>query len=30
MKTNTYMIRINTIDNLYADYMVEADNLFFC
>ena len=25
---NVYVIRISTIDNLYADYMVEADNLF--
>jgi hypothetical protein len=25
----TYMIKVNTIDNLYADYMVEAENLFF-
>lgn len=24
----TYIIRINTIDNLYTDYMVEANNLF--
>lgn len=24
----TYLIRINTIDNLFADYMVEAKNLF--
>ena len=24
---NTYVIRINTIDNLYAYYMVEAKNL---
>ena len=29
MKTNTYTIRVSTVDNLYADYMVEADNLFF-
>lgn len=28
MKSNTYVIRITTIDNLYADYIVEADNLF--
>lgn len=26
---NTYIIRINTADNLFADYMVEAENLFF-
>lgn len=26
---NTYVIRINTIDNLFTDYMVEAENLFF-
>lgn len=26
---NTYVIRINTVDNLFADYMVEAENLFF-
>ena len=25
---NTYVIRVTTIDNLYADYMIEADNLF--
>lgn len=25
----TYNIRISTIDNLYTDYMVEAENLFF-
>lgn len=24
-----YIIRINTIDNLFADYMIEAENLFF-
>lgn len=29
MKNNTYIIRINTVDNLYADYMIEAENLFF-
>lgn len=29
MKVNTYIIRITTKDNLYADYMVEAENLFF-
>ena len=29
MKTYTYTIRITTIDNLYADYIVEAYNLFF-
>lgn len=29
MKTYTYTIRITTIDNLYADYIVEANNLFF-
>lgn len=26
---NTYVIRINTVDNLFTDYMVEAENLFF-
>ena len=26
---NTYVIRVNTVDNLFADYMVEAENLFF-
>lgn len=26
---SAYTIRINTIDNLYVDYIVEADNLFF-
>lgn len=26
---NTYVIRITTVDNLFADYMVEAENLFF-
>lgn len=26
---NTYTIRITTIDNLYADYIVEAENLFY-
>ena len=25
----TYVIRITTIDDLFADYMVEAENLFF-
>ena len=25
---NTYVIRVTTIDNLYADYMIEADNFF--
>lgn len=29
MNKTTYIIRVNTKDNLYADYMVEADNLFF-
>lgn len=29
MKNKTYTIRISTIDNLYADYIVEAENLFF-
>ena len=24
----SYVIRINTIDNLYTDYVVEANNLF--
>lgn len=24
---NCYVIRVNTIDNLYADYMVEAKNI---
>lgn len=24
----TYIIRINTIDNLYADYIIEAINLW--
>lgn len=24
----TYVIRVNTIDNLYADYMIEAVNLW--
>ena len=25
---NCYVIRVNTIDNLYTDYMVEAKNIF--
>ena len=25
---NCYVIRVNTIDNLYVDYMVEAKNIF--
>ena len=29
MDLNAYTIRISTIDNLYADYIVEAENLFF-
>lgn len=29
MNLKTYNIRITTIDNLYADYIVEATNLFF-
>lgn len=29
MKKDTYIIRITTADNLYADYMVDAENLFF-
>ena len=29
MNLNAYTIRITTIDNLYADYIVEAENLFF-
>ena len=29
MDLNAYTIRITTIDNLYADYIVEAENLFF-
>lgn len=24
----TYVIRVNTIDNLYADYMIEAINMW--
>lgn len=24
---NTYVIRVNTINNLYADYIIEADTL---
>ena len=24
---NTYTIRVTTIDNLYADYIIEANNL---
>lgn len=24
----TYVIRVNTINNLYADYIIEANNLF--
>lgn len=28
MNKKTYIIRITTKDNLYADYMVEAENLF--
>ena len=29
MDLKAYTIRITTIDNLYADYIVEAENLFF-
>ena len=29
MELNTYTIRISTNDNLYKDYIVEAENLFF-
>lgn len=29
MENSTYVIKITTIDNLYANYMVEAENLFF-
>lgn len=29
MKKNTYTIRVETEDNLYADYMVEAENIWF-
>ena len=29
MEMNTYIIRVTTIDNLYADYVVEAKNLFY-
>ena len=25
---NCYIIRVNTINNLYTDYMVEAKNIF--
>lgn len=25
---NCYVIRVNTIDNLYTDYIVEAKNIF--
>ena len=25
---NAYTIRVSTIDNLYDDYIVEANNLF--
>ena len=28
MKKNTYILRVNTIDGLYADYIVEGINLF--
>lgn len=29
MENNTYTIRVSTKDNLYADYIIEAENLFF-
>ena len=29
MKNKAYSIRVSTIDNLYADYIVEAGNLFY-
>lgn len=29
MKNKAYSIRVSTVDNLYADYIVEAENLFF-
>ena len=29
MKSKVYTIRVSTIDNLYADYIVEAENLFY-
>lgn len=29
MKSKAYTIRVSTIDNLYADYIVEAENLFY-
>lgn len=29
MKNKAYSIRVSTIDNLYADYIVEAENLFY-
>lgn len=29
MKNKTYSIRVSTVDNLYADYIVEAENLFY-
>lgn len=29
MDLKTYTIRVTTVDNLYADYIVEATNLFF-
>lgn len=29
MKNKAYIIRVVTIDNLYEDYMVTAENLFY-
>ena len=29
MKNKAYSIRVSTVDNLYADYIVEAENLFY-
>ena len=29
MKNKSYSIRVSTVDNLYADYIVEAENLFY-
>jgi hypothetical protein len=29
MKNKAYSIRVSTVDNLYSDYIVEAENLFY-
>ena len=29
METNSYLIRVTTLDTIYVDYLVDAANVFF-